>query len=119
MKPAEERLAPELRSLDVRSPQVPVVADVDGDLKRDSRSAIEALVAQITAPVRWEDVVRRLASEGVTTYVEVGAGTVLTGLVRKINREAKAVSFGTPDDLEQVETLLRPAPNDQRPTTND
>jgi [acyl-carrier-protein] S-malonyltransferase len=119
MKPAEERLAPELRSLDVRSPQVPVVADVDGDLKRDSRSAIEALVAQITAPVRWEDVVRRLASEGVTTYVEVGAGTVLTGLVRKINREAKAVSFGTPDDLEQVETLLRPATNHERPTTND
>jgi [acyl-carrier-protein] S-malonyltransferase len=117
MKPAEERLAPELRALAVRSPQVPVVADVDGNLKTDSRSAIEALVAQITAPVRWEDVVRRLASEGVTTYVEVGAGTVLTGLVRKIDREATAVSFGTPDDLGQVETLLRATTNDQRPTT--
>jgi [acyl-carrier-protein] S-malonyltransferase len=106
MKPAEERLAPELRALEVRSPRVPVVADVDGNVKRDARSAIEALVAQITAPVRWEDVVRRLASEGVTTYVEVGAGTVLTGLVRKIDREAKAVNFGMPDDLAQVEALL-------------
>jgi [acyl-carrier-protein] S-malonyltransferase len=106
MKPAEERLAPELRALEVRSPRVPVVADVDGNVKRDARSAIEALVAQITAPVRWEDVVRRLASEGVTTYVEVGAGTVLTGLVRKIDREAKTVNFGMPDDLAQVEALL-------------
>jgi [acyl-carrier-protein] S-malonyltransferase len=106
MKPAEERLAPELRALEVRSPRVPVVAGVDGNVKTDARSAIEALVAQITAPVRWEDVVRRLASEGVTTYVEVGAGTVLTGLVRKIDREAKTVNFGMPDDLAQVETLL-------------
>jgi [acyl-carrier-protein] S-malonyltransferase len=112
MKPAEERLTPELHALEVRSPRVPVVADVDGNLKRDARSAIEALVAQITAPVRWEDVVRRLASEGVTTYVEVGAGTVLTGLVRKIDREAKAVNFGTPDDLAQVEALLRAPTND-------
>jgi [acyl-carrier-protein] S-malonyltransferase len=62
--------------------------------------------------VRWEDVVRRLASEGVTTYVEVGAGTVLTGLVRKIDRDAKAVNFGTPDDLAQVEALLGAPTND-------
>ena len=61
--------------------------------------AVEALVAQVSSPVRWEDVVRRLASEGVTTYVEVGPGTVLSGLVRKIHREATVASFGTPDDL--------------------
>ena len=54
-------------------------------------AAIEALVAQVSSPVRWEDVVRRLASEGVTTYVEVGPGTVLSGLVRKIHREATVV----------------------------
>jgi [acyl-carrier-protein] S-malonyltransferase len=112
MKPAEERLTPELHALEVRSPRVPVVADVDGNLKRDGRSAIEALVAQITAPVRWEDGARRLASEGVTTYVEVDAGTVLTGLGRKIDREANAVNFGTPDDLVQVEALLGAPTND-------
>ena len=106
MKPAEERLEPELRALRTSDPRVPIVANVDAEPKRDARSAIDALVRQVSAPVRWESVVRRLASEGVTTYVEVGPGTVLTGLVRKIHREAKAVSFGAPEDLAALEPLL-------------
>ena len=61
---------------------------------------------QVSSPVRWEAVVRRLASEGVTTYVEVGPGTVLSGLVRKIHREATVVNFGGPDDLAAVEAAL-------------
>ena len=105
MKPAEERLAPELRALDVRDPRVPVVANVDAELKRTSSAAIEALVAQVSAPVRWEAVVQRLASEGVTTYVEVGPGTVLSGLVRKIHRDAVVVNFAGPDDLAAIEAL--------------
>jgi len=107
MKPAETRLAPELRALEVHAPRVPIVANVDAEPKRDARGAIEALVAQVSAPVRWEAVVARLASEGVTTYVEVGPGTVLSGLVRKIHREATVASFGHPDDLAAVETAAR------------
>jgi [acyl-carrier-protein] S-malonyltransferase len=106
MKPAEERLAPELRALQLRDPLVPVVANVDGEPKRDAKSTVEALIAQVSSPVRWDAVVRRLASESVTTYVEVGVGTVLTGLVRKIHREAKSVSFGTSDNLSAVEELF-------------
>jgi len=106
MKPAEERLAPELRALPVQPPRVPIVANVDAEPKRDAAAAIEALVAQVSAPVRWEAVVRRLASEGVTTYVEVGPGTVLSGLVRKIHREATVISFGSPEDLAAVEPLF-------------
>jgi [acyl-carrier-protein] S-malonyltransferase len=105
MKPAEERLAPELRALDARDPQVPIVANVDAQPRRTAAEAIEALVAQVSSPVRWEDVVRRLASEGVTTYVEVGPGTVLSGLVRKIQRDASIFSVGTPDDLAAIEAL--------------
>jgi [acyl-carrier-protein] S-malonyltransferase len=106
MKPAEDRLAPELRAIRAQAPRVPIVANVDAEPKRDAPAAIEALVKQVSSPVRWEAVVRRLASEGVTTYVEVGPGTVLSGLVRKIHREATVVSLGGPDDLAAVEAAL-------------
>jgi [acyl-carrier-protein] S-malonyltransferase len=107
MKPAEVRLAPELRAMDVSDPSVPVIANVDAEPRRDRHGAIEALVRQIASPVRWDAVVARLASEGVTTYVEVGPGAVLAGLVRKIHREGRTASFGTPDDLAAVEALLQ------------
>ena len=106
MKPAEDRLAPELRAMPTHHPRVPIVANVDAMPKRTAAAAIEALVAQVSLPVRWEAVVRRLASEGVTTYVEVGPGAVLAGLVKKIHREATVVSFGTPDDLHAIDQLL-------------
>jgi [acyl-carrier-protein] S-malonyltransferase len=102
MAPAEARLAPELRALPARAPRVPVVANVDGEPRRDAGGAIEALIRQVCAPVQWESVVHRLAREGVTTYVEVGPGTVLGGLVRKIQSDARILHFGSPDDLGAV-----------------
>jgi [acyl-carrier-protein] S-malonyltransferase len=102
MKPAEDRLAPELRALRVQKPRVPVVANVDAEPRRDAAAGIEALVRQISSPVQWERVVRRLASEGVTTYVEVGPGTVLSGLIRKIHADARVIPFGAPEDLAAV-----------------
>jgi [acyl-carrier-protein] S-malonyltransferase len=107
MKPAEERLAPELRALAVNDPQFPVVANVDAELKTQGEASIDALVRQIASPVRWEDVMRRLVSEGVTTFVEVGPGTVLTGLARKQAREASVASFESPEQLAAVEALCR------------
>jgi len=106
MKPAEERLAPELRALSAAAPRVPVIANVDALPKRDAASAIDALVRQVSSPVLWEDVVRRLASEGVRAYVEVGPGTVLTGLGRKIHREAASASIETPEGLDAVAALF-------------
>ena len=106
MKPAQDRLAPELRALKTSDPAIPVVANVDGQIKRRASGpdgAIEALIAQVSAPVLWEAVVQRLASEGVTTYVEVGPGTVLSSLVRKIRPDATVLNFSGPDDLEPVE----------------
>ena len=110
LKPAEERLEPELRMLPLQNPRVPVVANVDAELKRDAASAIDALVRQVSAPVRWEQVVRRLASEGVTNYVEVGPGTVLSGLVKKIHKEAVVSNFAGPDDLASLHEALRIQP---------
>jgi len=106
MKPAEDRLAPELRALPSSTPRVPVIANVDAEAKTDGPSGIEALVRQVSSPVRWEDVVRRLASSGIRAYVEVGPGTVLSGLVRKIDRAARVASLESPADLEAVERLV-------------
>jgi [acyl-carrier-protein] S-malonyltransferase len=106
MKPAEDRLAPELRALAVQAPRCPVVANVDAEPKRDGAAAVEALVRQVSGAVQWEAVVRRLASEGVRTYVEVGPGTVLAGLVRKIDREARVASLEDPAGLDALAPLF-------------
>jgi [acyl-carrier-protein] S-malonyltransferase len=110
MKPAEERLAPELRALRTQAPSRPVVANVDAEPKVDGASAIEALIRQVSGAVRWEDVVRRLASEGVRTYVEVGPGSVLAGLVRKIDPDARAVSVSDDKGLQALDELLAARP---------
>ena len=106
LKAAEERLEPDLRALTVQTPRIPIVANVDAEPKRDAASAVDALVKQVSAPVRWEQVVRRLASEGVTHYVEVGPGTVLSGLVKKIDRGATVLNFSEPQDLAALEEGL-------------
>jgi [acyl-carrier-protein] S-malonyltransferase len=103
MRPAGDRLEPELRAVTTAEPEVPVVANVDATPKRTAHDAIEALIAQVSSPVRWEDCVKRLASEGVTTYVEVGPGTVLSGLVKKIVPGATILNMQSPDDLAAVE----------------
>jgi [acyl-carrier-protein] S-malonyltransferase len=106
MMPAQQRLEPDLRALRVAAPRVPIVTNVDAQPTRDAAAAIDALVRQVSAPVRWEDVMRRLASEGVRAYVEVGPGTVLSSLARKVDREARVVSVGTPQTLQDAESFL-------------
>jgi len=103
MRPAEDRLAPELRALRVADPRVPIVVNVDATPRTTGAGAIEALVEQVSRPVQWEGVVRHLASAGVHTYVEVGPGTVLSGLIRKIDREATV--YSTDQDLDSPALL--------------
>ena len=107
MKPAEERLEPELRALHANDPRLPVVANVDAEPKRTSSAAMDALVRQVSSPVRWEDVVRRLIAEGVTRFVELGPGTVLAGLIKKIDRSATVASVEDPEGLEKAVELAR------------
>ena len=106
MKPAEERLEPELRRLVVSDPEVPVVANVDAEPKTDASSSIDALIRQVSAPVRWEAVVRQLLATGVDTFVEVGPGRVLSGLIKKIDRKATIANIEAPGDVTKVETLI-------------
>jgi [acyl-carrier-protein] S-malonyltransferase len=103
MKPAEERLAPELKQLTTSTPKFPVIANVDAEPKRDAHAAIEALIRQVSSPVRWEEVVKRLISEGATTFVELGPGSVLAGLIKKIDRGVQVMSI---EDEKGLETAL-------------
>jgi len=103
MKPAEVRLAPELRTVKTSDPRVPVVANVDAEPKRTAAAAIDALIKQVASPVRWEDVIRRLASEGVTRYVEVGPGKALSGMIKRIASGATIHNVEGPDDLAAIE----------------
>ena len=107
MAPAQQRLEPELRALTVTDPSIPVVANVDALPKTDAASAVDALIRQVSAPVRWEDVVRRLIADGARTFVELGPGTVLSGLIRKIDPAVTALSIENVQGLEKALLALR------------
>ena len=109
MAPAERRLEPELRALAANAPSIPVVANVDALPKTDAASAIDALIRQVSAPVRWEDVVRRLIADGARTFVELGPGTVLAGLIRKIDPTVTAMSIENVPGLKKAMLALRAA----------
>jgi [acyl-carrier-protein] S-malonyltransferase len=104
MKPAEDRLAPELRALAAKDPLMPVVANVDAEPKHTAHDAVEALIRQVSSPVRWEDVVKRLIADGATTFVELGPGSVLAGLIKKIDR---GVTVASVEDEAGLEAALK------------
>ena len=109
MKPAQDRLAPELRSVGAHDPRIPVIANVDAQPKRTASESIDALIKQVSSPVRWEDVVRRLASEGVTRYVEVGPCKALSGMIKRIADGATILNVEGPGDLPAIEALFSAA----------
>ena len=99
MEPAAEVMAAALAEVTVRSPVVPIVANVLVKPVSDPRDIVRALVAQVTGTVRWRESVALMAAAGVTTFYEVGAGKVLSGLVKRIVNGASGVPVGTPDDV--------------------
>ena len=99
MQPAADAIAAALARVTVKSPVVPVVANVLAKPIRDPADIVDALVAQVTGTVRWRDSIAFMADAGVTRFYEVGAGKVLSGLVRRVAEGASGVSIGTPDDV--------------------
>jgi [acyl-carrier-protein] S-malonyltransferase len=102
MKPAQERLAVDLNSANFRDLTVPLVNNWQARLIRSGAEAREGLYQQVPNPVRWAEAIRKLSSEGATRFIEVGAGGVLTGLLRNINPELQGAKFGEAADLERV-----------------
>jgi [acyl-carrier-protein] S-malonyltransferase len=99
MQPAADAMAEALAKVPVKPPCVPLVANVLAQPISDPATIVRSLVAQVTGTVRWRESVRFMAEAGVTTFYEVGAGKVLTGLIKRIAPAAQASAIGTPDDV--------------------
>lgn len=104
MEPASERLAPVLEDISFQDPQIPVYANVDASPVREAETAKRMLLRQVVSPVRWQEVVEVMAAAGVETMIEVGPGSVLSGLVRRIRKDLTVL---TVSDSESVENAAR------------
>jgi [acyl-carrier-protein] S-malonyltransferase len=108
MKPAQDRLAADLASITFSKPAVGVVCNVDAALLEDADRSRDALIRQVTGSVKWEQSMRLLIAQGVDTFVELGPGKVLCGLMRQIDRSQKCVNVA--DEASLQKTLEQIAP---------
>ena len=99
MKPAADKLAAAMADVRITAPRVPVVANVTAEPTQDPGRIKQLLVQQVTAPVRWEESVQQLAKDGVTRAYELGAGSVLKGLVKRIAETIDVTTIGEPNDV--------------------
>jgi [acyl-carrier-protein] S-malonyltransferase len=103
MMPAQQKLEKDLKKIEFAAPRYPLVTNVDADTIETGDEARDALVRQVSMPVRWEESIRLLIDEGVNTFVEVGPGRVLTGLLRQIERSVAALNVE--DEKSLAETV--------------
>jgi [acyl-carrier-protein] S-malonyltransferase len=99
MQPAADVMALALAQVSIKPPVVPVVANVLAKPISDPAEIVRALVAQVTGTVRWRESVAAMAAAGVATFYEVGAGKVLSGLIKRIAEGAIATAINNPDDV--------------------
>jgi len=107
MKPAEEKLGSLLRETQFRDLQTPLVCNVDARRICRGDEARDCLIRQVSSPVRWLQSIELMLSEGISNFLEVGPGRVLTGLVKRISRESRTANAG---DLASLESYLSSAP---------
>lgn len=102
MGPAADAMAEALADADIKAPCVPLVANVLAKPVTDPAEIRERLIEQVTGTVRWRESISWLAGEGVTTFVEVGTGKVLTGMVKRIAKDSAGMAANSPDDIDAV-----------------
>ncbi len=102
MQPAQDRLAPDLQALAFHSMRVPVVTNVDAEVVSDPDQARDALIRQVTGAVRWEPCMRVLIGRGIDTFIEVGPGKVLCGLMRQIDRSKSCLNVEDEASLQKA-----------------
>jgi [acyl-carrier-protein] S-malonyltransferase len=102
MKPAQDRLAQDLNAIKFSDPDIPVVCNVDAALVQNAAASRDALVRQVTGAVRWVDCMNLMIAKNISTYVEVGPGKVLCGLMRQIDRSKTCVNVGDETSLQKA-----------------
>ncbi len=107
MIPAGERLTKDLNAVTITDPVIPVVANAGADFVRTGSEVRGSLIRQVYSPVRWEESLRRLISAGINTFVEIGPGKILSGLIKKISREVKVYNIEDKASLEKVLALVK------------
>ncbi len=107
MGPAADAMAEALQNVVMHEPSVPVIANVVAGPITDVAEIRQRLVQQVTGTVRWRECVGFMAGQGVNVFCEIGAGKVLTGLLKKNAPEAVGLSLGTPDDIAAAVTVLK------------
>ncbi|HAC60486.1 ACP S-malonyltransferase [Parvibaculum sp.] len=100
MQPAADEMAEALGAVELKAPSVPLVANVTASKVADPATIRDLLVKQVTGMVRWRESVLYMEEQGVTSYVEVGAGKALSGMVKRIAKEPEITAVGTPADVE-------------------
>ncbi|MED3626999.1 ACP S-malonyltransferase [Bacillus subtilis] len=106
MKPAAEKLKEVLDACDIKDADVPVISNVSADVMTEKADIKEKLIEQLYSPVRFEESINKLIAEGVTTFIEIGPGKVLSGLVKKVNRRLKTIAVSDPETIElAIQTL--------------
>ncbi len=106
MQPAAERMAAALADVRIVAPVVPVVSNVLAEPVSDPARIRDLLVAQVTGAVRWRESVAMMAGAGVAEFWEVGAGKALSGMIRRIAKDARTLAVGTPEDVAAAKAAL-------------
>ena len=102
MQPAADEMAEALASVELKTPVVPLVANVTASRVADPATIRQLLVEQVTGMVRWRESVLYMEAQGVTSFVEIGAGKALSGMVKRIAKEPEILAVGTPADVEAI-----------------
>lgn len=106
LEEAGEKLYGVLQEVEVHTPVIPYVANVTAEYVTDSRDVKTLLKKQVSSSVRWEQSIRKMLEDGVDTFIEIGPGRTLTGFMKKIDRNVKAMNIEKLEDIEKVKEAL-------------
>ena len=106
MQPAEQRLEPHLRDTPFSDTRVPIYINLDGKPTQSGEQAREALIKQVSRPVRWQQSIEHMRDDGVTLFVEIGPGKVLSGLIKRIDKQLAFVNVQAPGDFDAARAAI-------------